>query len=237
MAFHMCPFPLRYDCMEGFYITEDLEGGQWKEKGDLGWVSMPFVFYLWICFPPSLTLPHIAGSLTWEIMLGRFLCKWLPARFRQWEIPEGDRMQKKVRSQGMLSPLPCLGGSWGSSCFCGMVPASSGQIHCDSASWVALALGFDAPSLLCLSSTRRGGHTLKMLTSGSPRLSRLALSVPLTPLILGHLLFPRLLLQILSLLPLCAPTFTIFIKSKGLCNPSRERKRKRPKSDVDTYQF
>ena len=89
----------------------------------------------------------------------------------------------------------------------------------------------------CLSSTRRGGHTLKLLISGPPRLSRLALSVPRTPLILGHLLFPRLLLQILSLLPLCAPTFTIFIESKGLCNPSRERKRKRPKFDVDTYQF
>lgn len=150
-----------------------------------------------------LSLPCVAGALTWEIMLGRLLCKRLPARFRQWEIPEGDRMQKKARSQGLPSPLPCRGGSWSSSCSCCLGPASCGWIHCDCSFLGGPCSGLWYPiSLLCLSSTRRGGHTLKLLTSRSPHLSLLAFSVPLTPLILGHLLlFPRLLLKILSLLP------------------------------------
>lgn len=150
-----------------------------------------------------LSLPCVAGALTWEILLGRLLCKRLPARFRQWEIPEGDRMQKKARSQGLPSPLPCHGGSWSSSCSCCLGPASCGWIHCDSSFLGGPCSGLWYPiSLLCLSSTRRSGHTLKLLTSRSPHLSLLAFSVPLTPLILGHLLlFPRLLLKILSLLP------------------------------------
>lgn len=150
-----------------------------------------------------LSLPCVAGALTWEIMLGRLLCKRLPARFTQWEIPEGDRMQKKARSQGLPSPLPCRGGSWSSSCSCCLGPASRGWIHCDSSFLGGPCSGLWCPiSLLCLSSTRRGGHTLKLLTSRSPHLSLLAFSVPPTPLILGHLLlFPRLLLKILSLLP------------------------------------
>ena len=144
-------------------------------------------------------------------MLGRLLCKRLPARFRQWEIPERDRMQKKVRRQAMPSPLPwwlleqqllLLHGS----CF-------SGRIHCDSSFLGGPCSRLWCPiSLLCLSSTRRGGHTLKLLTSRSPHLSRLALSVPLTPLVLGHLLlFPRLLLQILSLLPsMCSHLYYLY---------------------------
>ena len=125
-----------------------------------------------------LSLPCVAGALTWEIMLGRLLCKRLPARFRQWEIPEGDRMQKKARSQGLPSPLPCRGGSWSSSCSCCLGPASCGWIHCDCSFLGGPCSGLWYPiSLLCLSSTRRGGHTLKLLTSRSPHLSLLAFSV------------------------------------------------------------
>ena len=95
----------------------------------------------------------------------------------------------------------------------------SGRIHCDSSFLGGPCSRLWCPiSLLCLSSTRRGGHTLKLLTSRSPHLSRLALSVPLTPLILGHLLFPRLLLQILSASLYVLPPLLSLLNQKDFAN-------------------